>query len=592
MRFERLRSREQVREFIQRYNECGNGFIVIDCESTSSNPRTAQLLDIQLSGIEDEHAVIFQGDYAEYLVELAPHIVLVGHHSKYDAHLLYKHGIDLLDRTWRCTLLLAHLCDENRESYSLDAFVKEYWNDPYKEVFWTKYDAYKDATEEEQIEYACKDVVYTGRLYRRLLASIDVPESLIEHVHRLQASLLRTEIQGIKVDLPYLTDLGIKLKSEIERLKPLMRSQVELQCELWEMQQYERELQKRKTPKGKSNTPRPEFSFDSATQLKSLLYEQLGLPEQVNEKTKRPTTDDGALEKLKELHPVVLLIQEYRQNQKVYTSFIEGTRERIEDGRIYPEFRVAGTVTGRIAHSNPNLGQLPRSGGVRGVYIPDSGKCLLSADYSQLEVCIEANLTGDSSLQRIFTEGLSKHDITARELRIDRHTAKTLNFALQYWASHYKVAKLLGVSEREGKEIWERYWALYRGPKNLKATTDAAVDSGRPIKTAFGRRRRFAVRNRSAWDADYRQAYNFLIQGTGADITSRAFYLVSEEFRRRNYGRGLFTVHDELIVEVKEGVAGEAEALMLETMIKVGTELGLKIPLRAESSGPTLRWED
>src|SRR5262249_12935152 len=156
---------------------------------------------------------------------------------------------------------------------------------------------------------------------------------------------------------------------------------------------------------------------------------------------------------------------------------------------------------------------------------------------------LEANLTGDKNLIRMLENGESKHDLTARELGCDRHTAKTLNFALQYWASHFKVAKLLGCSEPEALKIYNKYWKIYEGPKKLKAWTDNEINEGRPLKTLFGRKRRFEQRRRSAWDGDYRQGYNFLVQGTGADITSQAFYRMDEWFASRDRGRCLFTVH-------------------------------------------------
>src|SRR6185295_9183858 len=105
--------------------------------------------------------------------------------------------------------------------------------------------------------------------------------------------------------------------------------------------------------------------------------------------------------------------------------------------------------------------------------------------YSQLEVIIEANLTGDKNLIRMLENGESKHDLTARELGCDRPTAKTLNFALQYWCSHFKIAKLLGVSVDEGLRIWEKYWDVYSGPKQLKELTDKEVDQGIPLVTVY-----------------------------------------------------------------------------------------------------------
>jgi len=590
--FKRLTTASEVSNLIASQND---DIVVIDVETTSKNAREAKLLDIQMSkGADDVY--IFDAEFAPEILRLPEKITLVAHNYKYDAHVLYRHGVDLLKRTWRDTLLMGHLANENRESYSLDSYVKEMFNDDYKEAFWSKYKSYQEASEEDKIHYACSDIIYTGRIYRHLSESLrereNIPCSLIEHVHRLAAALLQTEIHGVCIDRDYLGTLGERLLRRIQEIQPQMRSCVADEIDLIELEEWEKEIAKRKTPKGKASVQRPSFSFESSKQLQHLLYSSLSLPVQKNAKTKAISTDSASLERLKGAHPIIELIEENRELQKIYGTYIQGTLERQVEGKIYPEFRVSGTSTGRISHSNPNLAQLPKSGGVRGIYRASDGMVLLSADYSQLEVIIEANLTGDKTLKEMIENGESKHDMTARGLGVDRNTAKTLNFALQYWASHFQVQKILKCSEPEAKKVWEAYWRLYSGPKRLKAITDAAVDDGIPIVTKFGRKRRFEVRRRALWDKDYRQAYNFLIQSTGADITSRAFYEISDHLERHNRGRGLFTVHDEILLECKKEDVDSVQKLLLSFMESIGTELEFKIPLRAESSGPMERWED
>jgi DNA polymerase-1 len=292
------------------------------------------------------------------------------------------------------------------------------------------------------------------------------------------------------------------------------------------------------------------------------------------------------------MHPVVRLIQENRELQKVYGSYVTGTLDRLDKGRIYPQFRVNGTVTGRISHSNPNLAQLPKAGGVRGIYIPDPGTVFISADYSQLEVAIEAHLTRDPNLLRIITEGASKHEITAAALGCSRDLAKTINFASQYHCTHKKIAKLAGVSEQEGLKIFNKFWETYAGPKKLKQQTDKEIDAGVVLTTCYGRKRRFAVRKRSEFDGDYRQGYNFKIQSPGADFMSEAFYLTSEELQIKGIGRGIVTIHDEGLIEAKEDYWEEAQALLVKNMEYMATKYKLTVPLKAQPSGKMLRWED
>jgi DNA polymerase I-like protein with 3'-5' exonuclease and polymerase domains len=485
--------------------------------------------------------------------------------------------------------------DENRDSYSLESYVKEKGDPAYKTDFWEKYNGYEEASEEDKVAYGCQDIIETYQLYRRHLGGLHaqgIPNNLVTHVHRLQASLLRTEIDGIRVDLEYLEALGVKLKHRIDELDPQMRSVVRDEIDILELEDWQKKIETYKSDKGKANASRPRFSFESTMQLQRLLYGRLNLPVQRGEKTKSISTDFASLEKIKSAHPVIELIQENRELQKIYGAYIQGTVDRLDGDRIYPQFRVNGTATGRISHNSPNMAQLPKSGGVRAIYVPDPGRLFISADYSQLEVIMEANLTGDKNLIRMLENGESKHDVTARELGCSRDIAKTLNFALQYWCTAYKVTKLLGVSSAEGERVYNKYWEVYSGSKALKTKTDKMVDDGIPLVTAFGRKRRFEIKKRNQFDGDYRQAYNFLIQGTGADLTSRAFYLTDAWLRKMEYGKGLFTVHDELIIQVRPEFAEVAEKGMLNIMTSVGVGIGLTIPLKAESSGPMECWRD
>lgn len=594
MEFLHLTERQDILDLIHWHNT-NSEYVIIDTETTGKDPHTCTLIDIQMTGRHPDQAVLFDQEHAALLGALKCKIIF--HNFRYDMVVLERHctGLKHLIPQIQDTLLLSHLADENRPSHSLDSWVQDLFQDTYKEDFWNQYDNYQDAPMAARINYACADIVYTGRLYRHLQGLISgdgLPSSLVEHVHSLAFSLFNTELEGLAVDVDYLVTRGVEIKAHLERLLPQMRAAAPFAIECVELEAWETELGKRKTEKGKAGVERPQFSFGSSKQLINLFYNQLGLPPQKNEKTRSLSVDDASLDKIKELHPLVPLLQEYRGHHKVYGSYIEGTLERLKNGRIYPSFNVNGTVTGRISSSNPNMQQLPRDGGIRGIYIPDPGMVFISADYSQLEVCVEAHYTRDKNLLKILTEGVSKHDITAIELGLDRNLAKTLNFALQYWCSHFKVAKLLGVSEQEGLKVYNKYWEIYSGCKRLKEECDRRVVRGEPIRNIMGRMRRFEAGPRRVWDSAFRQAYNFLIQGTGAEITNRAFYLVDQALRSKGWGRGLFVVHDEVMITARPEYAEEAEKLLVDTMVQVASELGLTVPLKAVGSGPCERWLD
>jgi DNA polymerase I-like protein with 3'-5' exonuclease and polymerase domains len=155
-----------------------------------------------------------------------------------------------------------------------------------------------------------------------------------------------------------------------------------------------------------------------------------------------------------------------------------------------------------------------------------------------------------------------------------------------------KVAKILQITQDEGKKVYDRYWDIYSGCRDLKAFTDNLVRKNKPIVTMFGRKRRFPAQNYQPWAKEFRQAYNFMIQSPGADITSRAAYLIDQQLRAKGWGKLVLTVHDEILIQVNPNVAEEAEKLLLSTMSGVGYEMGLEIPLSAVGSGPQTRWED
>lgn len=590
--------------------------VVLDLETTGLNPRVDTIVSGQLCVAGSHAAIYFDGALCDQLINLSVPLIL--HNFKFDfAFLLLSPGGPAIDlrrhrvqgASWlRDTMLMHHLLDENAE-HGLDAIVQEKYADNYKEVFWATYKSFSEAPEDAKLEYACKDTIYSGLVYLDTLHRLEmqgVPESLIEHVHKLALALYDTEVLGVRVDLDYLVAVGAKLRERIDsghvRMRALVPNELAVvEDELW-LERIEKAQAKVKTDKGRASTAlrikREPLNWDSGPQLQKLVYGELGLPIQTKwdkkNKVRKPSLSKEALAELQFLHPIIDELSAHRKDQKVYGSFIEGTLERHVGGVIYPSFNVNGTVTGRISATDPNLQQLPREGGIRGIYVPALGRKFISCDYGMLEVVIAAHYSQDPALLSIITDGASKHDITAAALGIERNKAKTLNFALGYGATEHKVKLILGCSMNEAKGALRRYWEAYAGEKRVIDECQKKVDKGEAIVGLYGRRRRFP----HVFDSDgarakiYRQAYNSLIQGSGADLVHQAYYTFASYMERSGHGRAVLEIHDEILGEATAEKAEESLAELGRIMIETGVKAGLTVPLTVGPAGPDDRWCD
>lgn len=581
-----LTSEQEAREFFV------PGMIIIDLETTGLDPRTDKIL---LAACTNNvgHTALIEADKLPILRLLDPKLHhLVGHHFKFDLHFLYQAEIDLKEFSWGDTLHAHHLLDEN-SPHDLDFLTQKYCDTQYKEKFWGKYKTAVEASRDDLYEYAALDALYTFQLYAKFLVQLE-QEGLIPLYNQtieLAQELFRTELHGVCIDADYLTEFGIEAQRQAEVLRLTMRSNLRDALEVVELGEWAKEITKYKTDKKRLTVLKPEFNFDSGRQVQALLYEVLELPVQINPKTKNPTVDEKALEALSHHHPFIQKLIEYRGLQKVYGVYVEGTLERAVQGRIHASINVSGTKTGRLSCSDPNLQQWPRDGGVRGGIVPAPGHRLLSCDYSSLEVVIAAHYTRDRNLLRIVFEGASQHDITAESLKIPRVGAKTLNFAMQYGCSAYKIKSMLGVSTEKAEKIYAGYWETYSGVKKEMDACAKLIDTGSPIISIFGRRRRFETKDRAPWDKAYRQAFNAKIQGTGADLCNAATKEAAKVFREKGYGRVLFPIHDEILAEVRIGAEVEAAAALQRIMISQGEKKELSVPLSVSCSKPMERWE-
>lgn len=340
------------------------------------------------------------------------------------------------------------------------------------------------------------------------------------------------------------------------------------------------------------------FSPQSPKQLARVLFEKLHLP--TGRKTATGySTDASVLEELALLHPLPGLLLEHRSLAKLKGTFIDVLPALVDPatGRIHARFHQTVAATGRLSSSDPNLQNVPVRGEegrrVREAFVAEEGFVLLSADYSQVELRILAHLAGDPALVEVFRTGRDVHAETASRVygvplgAVDarmRREAKTVNFGILYGISPFGLARQLGIGQDAARTMIEAYFHQFPA---VRAYLDGLVARARErgyAETLFGRRRpipELATRNRQQREFGERMAVNTPIQGTAADLIKRAMLRCAAALATRGLAaRLILQVHDELVFEVPEARAAEAEVLVREAMEGAAT---LKVPLAVDA---------
>ena len=339
------------------------------------------------------------------------------------------------------------------------------------------------------------------------------------------------------------------------------------------------------------------FNINSTKQLGQLLFEKLGLPPVKKTKTGYSTNAD-VLEKLKDKHPIIPAIMDYRMLTKLNSTYAEGLMKVIcQDGRIRTTFQNLVTATGRLSSTEPNLQNIPvrtdLGAEIRKMFIPKPGSVLVDADYSQIELRVLAHIAQDAVMQAAFREGRDIHTATASQVfgvseeavtPLQRRNAKAVNFGIVYGISEFSLAEDIGVSRYEAKDYIDSYLRNYSGVgAYMKQVVTDAREKGY-TQTMYGRRRwipELTSSNFNIRQGAERIALNTPIQGTAADIIKLAMIRVDAALRKQYpEARLLLQVHDELIVECPEEIAPQVAKLVSDEMEQVAQ---LSVPLVAEA---------
>ena len=341
-----------------------------------------------------------------------------------------------------------------------------------------------------------------------------------------------------------------------------------------------------------------ELNINSPKQLGELLFEKLGLPAVKRTKSGYSTNAD-VLEKLKNKHPIIQAILDYRMLAKLKSTYADGlVKEIAEDGRIHTTFQNTVTATGRLSSTEPNLQNIPvrteLGSEIRKMFIPADGCVFIDADYSQIELRVLAHIADDAHMQAAFRSGMDIHTATAAQVfgvapdevtPLQRRHAKAVNFGIVYGISEFSLAEDIGVTRKEAKAYIDSYLENYSGVRNYMHEIVRKAKENGYVTTLFGRKRELPElksNNFNIRSFGERVALNSPIQGTAADIIKLAMLHVDTALRNAGLrGRLILQVHDELIVECPVEEAETVKTLVKEQMEHV---MELSVPLLAEAN--------
>ena len=509
----------------------------------------------------------------------------MGQNFKYDLNVLSRYGVSL--RAPMFDTMLAHYVVQPELHHNMDYMSEIYLN--YKtvhieELIGPKGKGQKnmgDLTPQEVYEYACEDADVTLQLMKPLKAEME--KFKVERVFNdiempLMPVLGKMERNGVCLDTAALAETGQHFKAR--------------------MQQLEKEIYELAGREFTISSPKQVGEVRDTTTVNGITYAQL------NEKAKKTksgqySTGEEVLEALRSKHPIVGKILSHRALKKLIGTYIDALPKLVnpQTGHIHTSFNQAVTATGRLSSSNPNLQNIPVRGDdgreIRKAFVPEEGCTFFSADYSQIELRIMAQLSGDERMIEDFRAGHAIHAATAARIyhkdisevgRDERRKAKTANFGIIYGISTYGLAQRMNISNSEARQLIDDYFATF---PRVKAYMDEAISTCREkgyAETIYHRRRYLpdiASRNATVRGFAERNAINAPIQGSEADIIKVAMIHIFKRFATEGLrSRMILQVHDELNFSVYPEEREQVERIVIEEMENA---CRLSIPLTADA---------
>jgi len=572
-----------------------------DTETTSINYMQAEIVGFSLSVTANEAAYIpLAHDYPGAPDQLSREEVLqklrgwleddskkkVGHHLKYDAHILARYDIALAGMQFD-SMLESYVLNSVATRHDMDSVARQYLGREtihYEDVAGkgVKQLTFNQVDLETAAPYAAEDADITLQLHHTLwhqLSEIAALKSIYEDIEQpLVPILLEMEETGVLVDRKMLNTQSGELAKKM----------IELESKAHEL----------------AGGP---FNLGSPKQLQQILFEKLGLP--IIRKTPKgqPSTAEDVLVELAGDYELPAVIIDYRSVSKLKSTYTDKLPLQIAEntGRIHTSYHQAVAATGRLSSTDPNLQNIPirtpEGRRIRQAFVAPEGQVLLAADYSQIELRIMAHLSKDPSLVKAFANEQDVHRATAAEVfgitpdevtDDQRRSAKAINFGLMYGMSAFGLAKQLGISRGEAQEYVDLYFDRHPGVKAYMDETREKASADGYVETVFGRRLylpEINARNANRRQYAERTAINAPMQGTAADIIKKAMIAVHHWLHDERPGaRMIMQVHDELVFEVDKDNIDHVRERVIELMNAAAT---LSVPLRVDA-GVGANWDE
>lgn len=572
--------RNELINLLSKQNE-----ISFDTETTNIDANLAELVGLVFSIKEGqgyyvpipedkEQALLICDEFKEMLED--PNITMIGQNIKYDSLIMKWYGVDI--KGYYFDTMIAHYLLEPDLRHNLDYLAESYLD--YSMISITELIGKKgknqltmrDVPVEKVVDYACEDADMTRRLQQKF--DKDLKESELRSVYDtieepLIEVLTTMEYNGVKIDAENLKNYSKELEKVIVDIQKTIYTEAGV-----------------------------EFNIASPKQVGEVLFDKLKIPYRWKKNASGSySTDVAKLTELAEKHDIVNKILQFRKYAKLKSTYVDALPNLInpKSGLIHSNFNQARAATGRLSSDNPNLQNIPirdaAGRAIRKAFVPrSSNHILLAADYSQIELRLIAEISGDESMLSAFIDGNDFHRATAAkvfnvpydEVSDDqRRMAKTVNFSITYGAGSTNLSRQLGISRKEAGELIDSYFKEFAGLKRYMDETVAYAREHGYVKTLLGRKRTLRdinSKNGMLRSNAERMAINTPIQGTAADMIKLAMIHTYEAMKAKNLDSLLIMqVHDELVFDVVKEELEVMKTLVEECMKNAMP--GLKVPI-------------